>query len=74
VRDVAHIQIDVDAIAQVTLDVFDMLGRKVERVQLGNVVGNTTFDYNTSNLANGVYNMHLTIGDKFVSKKITVAK
>jgi len=74
VQDVAHIQIDVDAAATVTLDVFDMLGRKVERVQLGTAVGNTTFDYNTSNLVNGIYNLHLTVGDKFVSKKITVAK
>ena len=74
VRDVAHIQIDVDATAVVTLDVFDMLGRKIERVQLGTAVGNSTFDYNTSNLANGIYNLHLTVGDKFVSKKITVAK
>lgn len=74
VSDVAHIQIDVDASAVVTLDVFDMLGRKIERVQLGTAVGNSTFDYNTSNLSNGVYNLHLTVGDKFVSKKITVAK
>lgn len=74
VKDVAHIQIDVDATAVVTLDVFDMLGRKIERVQLGTAVGNSTFDYNTSNLANGIYNLHLTVGDKFVSKKITVAK
>ncbi len=74
VRDIAHIQIDVDATAEVTLDVFDMLGRKIERVQLGTAVGNSTFDYNTSNLSNGIYNLHLTVGDKFVSKKITVAK
>lgn len=74
VREVAHIQIDVDATAEVTLDVFDMLGRKIERVQLGTAVGNSTFDYNTSNLPNGMYNLHLTVGDKFVSKKITVAK
>lgn len=74
VSNVAFIQIDVDAAADVTLDVFDMLGRKIERVQLGTAVGNTTFEYNTSNLSNGIYNLHLTVGDKFVSKKITVAK
>jgi len=74
VNEVAFIQIDVDVVSDVTLDVYDMLGRKVERVNLGTVVGNTTLDYNTSNLTNGMYNLHLTVGDKFVSKKITVVK
>lgn len=73
-KDVAFIQLDVDAASEVTLEVYDMLGQLVNTVQYGTVVGNTTLDYDTSDLTNGMYNLHLQVGEVFVSKKITVAK
>ena len=74
VADLAYIQLDLDAVSNVTLDVYDILGRKIDNVQYGTVIGNTTLNYSTDKLNNGVYTIHLTVGETLVSKKITIAK
>jgi hypothetical protein len=54
----------------VTLSVYDFTGKRIDSKQLKNNAG--AVQYNTAQLAEGVYILSVTIADKTVTKKLTV--
>ena len=61
--------------ANVTLEVFDITGKKVQTVEEGKqFAGNHSIQFNASNLQAGVYFYTLTAGENRVSKRMTLVK
>jgi hypothetical protein len=58
------------------LDVYDVNGRKVQRLFNGKVDANTSKSFNlqSKGLANGVYVLRYTLNGKFLNKKVVLAK
>lgn len=64
-----------DKDSDVTLEVFDILGRKVITLFSGQkVAGNHTVTFNTGNLSSGVYFYRLVTNSKVLVKKLTLIK
>jgi hypothetical protein len=61
--------------AMVTLRVFDVTGRVVDRlVQSFEAEGTHTLDWNSASRPNGIYFYQLTSGDQTVTRKVTLLK
>ncbi|MFT4759510.1 MAG: hypothetical protein ACI9XO_002289 [Paraglaciecola sp.] len=72
--DVVNIQLNLETAADVNVRVMNAVGQVVATQQYNNVVGNRVIPFNGSNLANGVYTIHMTVGDKLVTKKVMLQK
>ena len=60
--------------SEITIEVFDALGNKVESTNKGNLgAGSYTHEINTANYANGVYLVSVTSGETVITRRITVA-
>jgi hypothetical protein len=66
---------DVSRAADVKLEVYDMLGRKVkELVNERKAAGTYTVSFDASELSSGMYIYRLQAGDMVLSKKMTLIK
>jgi hypothetical protein len=54
------------------VSIFDMLGKKIYDVNLGNVNGNVIRTINTATYAKGIYNVQLTVNNKNYTTRIVI--
>ncbi|MDB4082713.1 Omp28-related outer membrane protein [Vicingaceae bacterium] len=74
-KDITNISIDLEDRENVSVMVRDITGKEVMSQDLGLIAqGNQRIALNVSMLSNGIYFTTLRIGDKLVTKKITVNK
>ena len=70
-----NISINLTQSANVSVRIFDMVGREVYTKNAGKLnFGINTINVNTSNFANGVYMYQVTVGDETKTGKFNVAK
>lgn len=73
--DVANVNINLATAQNVRVSIYNTLGEVVSSEDGGNMsAGSHLFRMNTSNLNSGVYFVNIQLGDKLVTKKITVTK
>lgn len=73
--DVTYISYELVEGSNVTLDVFDITGKKIQSMEQGKqFAGNHTIEFNGNNLQAGVYFYTLTAGENRVTKRMTVVK
>ena len=71
----AQIRYQVASQAQVTLEVYDVLGRKVRTlVDEPQAGGSYTVSFDGSNLSSGMYFIHLKAGETVKLRKMTLIK
>ena len=66
------ISVNLDAAADIQLQVYNMLGQQVASQDYGRGNGSMTLPFDGSRLAPGAYTFHLTMGDKVAVKKVVV--
>ncbi|HKJ30830.1 MAG TPA: T9SS type A sorting domain-containing protein, partial [Balneolales bacterium] len=70
-----RIAFDVPKKSEVSLKVYDMLGRKVATlVNQDKAAGHYTLNFDAQHLSSGVYIYRLQVGNKVISKKMTLIK
>ncbi|MDF1696809.1 MAG: choice-of-anchor J domain-containing protein [Saprospiraceae bacterium] len=67
-----NIDINLQESADVTLEVLDMMGKRITKQNLGTLYGNNRMTYDVSEFNTGMYLFRVTAGDKVSTKKITV--
>lgn len=72
--DVVNIQLNLEAATDVNIRVMNAMGQVIATQEYDGVVGNRIIPFDGSNLANGVYTIHMTVGDKLVTKKVMLQK
>jgi hypothetical protein len=73
--DVTYIKYELMEAANVTFNVFDITGKKVQSIEEGKqFAGNHAIEFNGNNLQAGVYFYTLTAGDSQVTKRMTLVK
>lgn len=71
----ANFDVTLSQPANVTLRIFDMIGREVYTQNPGRLnTGKHTFDINTSAFSNGIYLYQIIVGDEIKTGKFNVAK
>ena len=63
----------VDA-ADVTIQVYNSVGQMVGQQDFGKLSGEQNIPFNGTNLSEGVYIMHIVVGEQVVTKRLTIAK
>jgi PKD repeat protein len=72
---ITSISFTVNQTANVELSVVDLLGNKIAVIESENKLkGNYKTDWNSENIAEGIYILQLKVGNQLSSKKIVVAK
>ena len=72
--DISTISLDLANPAEVTISVFNQVGQLVGQERFGQLAGEQTIPLNGSNLAEGMYYVHITVGDQVVTKKVTIVR
>lgn len=70
--DVANIEVKAENNENVSLTVINMMGQQVASRDYGKLNGEFVLPFVSSNFPNGIYTIHLKIGNKFASKQIVV--
>ena len=69
------ISYDISAASEVTLEIFDVLGHKVDFLNLGRQsAGNHSFEYSAGQLPSGIYFYRLQAGEFSDMKKMVLMK
>jgi len=74
VQDIANISMNFENSVEVKVSVINSLGQTVSTRNFGEQSGNFQLQYDMANLDSGMYMMHITAGDKFITKKINKVK
>ncbi|MFK7776268.1 MAG: T9SS type A sorting domain-containing protein [Saprospiraceae bacterium] len=70
----ATINVNLESSATVTVEVMNSVGQTVSRVDYGTLTGNQNLTLDGTNLNSGVYFVHVRVGDKLATKRVTIAK
>lgn len=71
----AQVDFTLEEAGEISLDVFDVLGRRVAQVASGEyAAGRHVLPLNTNDLASGVYVVRLTAGSQVAVQRVTVAR
>jgi hypothetical protein len=74
-RDFIHITSGIGEKANITMNVYDLSGKKLESVSYDrNSPGKQTFELNTSNLDPGTYLLQIRSGNSSSTQKVTILK
>jgi hypothetical protein len=75
-RDVSNVQFELEIESDATLEVYDMNGRLVEQLFSGYAKSNVIhrFQFDGSDLSQGIYIYRLTTQDEVVNEKFVIAK
>ncbi|MGN6569698.1 MAG: T9SS type A sorting domain-containing protein [Flavipsychrobacter sp.] len=75
VQGLANFAVDLNQSANVSLKIYDMVGREVYMTNAGKLgAGKHTLSANTDNFANGIYMYQVTVGDETKTGKFNIAK
>ncbi|MEM6964202.1 MAG: Omp28-related outer membrane protein, partial [Bacteroidota bacterium] len=70
----AFIQLNLESSQRVTVEIVNSVGQSVSRVDYGTLSGAQTLDIDGSNLHSGIYFVHVRMGEKLATKRVTIAK
>ncbi|MCZ4410578.1 T9SS type A sorting domain-containing protein [Cryomorphaceae bacterium 1068] len=75
-RDLSNVEFQLETESRTTLEVYDMNGRLVEQIFSGNAESNIPyrFQFDGSDLSQGIYIYRLTTQDEVVNEKFMIAK
>jgi hypothetical protein len=71
-NDLTYINFSTPTAGDVTISLFDAVGRNIRNAKVGSSPGVNTYQINTSDLRSGVYMYSVTYGGKTISKKMIV--
>jgi thiol-disulfide isomerase/thioredoxin len=71
--DATFMNVNVPTASKVSVEVFNLMGQRVGFQSFGTQYGTQTFKYDTSDLTSGVYLFNLTVGNKKVTRKVSVS-
>jgi hypothetical protein len=70
-----NVRINLESSANnVSIQVFNSVGQLVASQNYGTQSGDLIYPFNTANLANGLYQLKIQIGDEIISKSVVVSK
>ena len=69
-----YVQINLEAPTDVVMTVLNSVGQQVAYKDYGKLTGELMLPVNGSNFENGMYYIHLSVGDKLVTKKLNLIK
>ncbi len=72
--DETSIEVTTNEAVEVSVSVFNTLGQQVAARAYGKLVGENILPFVAGDLANGIYTIHVKMGDKLAVKKVTVQK
>ena len=72
--DEASIEISTATNVEVSVKVFNVMGQQVAARDYGKMSGANILPFVSGNLPNGIYTVHVQMGDKLATKKVTVQK
>ena len=70
----ATIELSLETSSDVLVEAFNAVGQRVNVTDYGTLAGTNVLTFDTSNLANGVYSIHIKLDNANIIKKITVQK
>jgi len=72
-NETTFMKVNVPSTSRVSLEVFNIMGQRVDFQNYGtHSSGAQTFKFDSSNLINGIYLFNLVVGDKKVTRKVSV--
>ncbi len=72
--DIAMVRVELEEQSDVTVQVFNNLGQVVLNRNFGQLSGDMILPLNTAEYSNGLYNVHVTVDGKIITKKLMIAK
>ena len=69
-----NIRIQLDEAKDVSMQVMNALGEVVAERDYGSIQGDLILPFHSQNLADGIYYIHVRLGDKLATKKVTIAR
>ena len=72
--DEANIEISTATNVEVSVKVFNVMGQQVAARDYGKMSGANILPFVSGGLPNGIYTVHIQMGDKLATKKVTVQK
>ena len=70
----ATIEISTATSVEVSVKVFNVMGQQVATRDYGKMTGANILPFVTGSLPNGIYTVHVQMGDKLATKKVTIQK
>ncbi|MBI3510718.1 MAG: T9SS type A sorting domain-containing protein [Bacteroidetes bacterium] len=67
-----QISLSLSSATNVRMEIFDVLGEKVDAVDLGTTV-NVNYNYRTAALSNGIYFFRISSGKEVITKRVTIS-
>lgn len=72
--DIATVEFNMAQAANVTFNVYNMLGELVHTEGLGTIEGENLINFNGSDLEAGMYMFHMVLGEQVISKRVSLTK
>ena len=72
--DVTNIRLKMTEAADVNIRVMNAVGQLIEMQEYTNLAGDNIIPFSGAGLANGMYYIHITIGDTLVTKKVMLSR
>jgi thiol-disulfide isomerase/thioredoxin len=70
----ANIEISTASNVEVSVKVFNVMGQQVAARNYGKMSGKNILPFVSTSLPNGIYTIHVQMGDKLATKKVTIQK
>jgi Secretion system C-terminal sorting domain len=71
---VTNVRLNLTTAKDVTMQVFDAVGKLVAERSYGEMVGEQTLPFNGANLTNGMYFIHVRMGDTLATQRVYLSK
>jgi Outer membrane protein Omp28/Secretion system C-terminal sorting domain len=71
---VTNVTLNLTTAKDVTMQVYDAVGKLVAERSYGEMVGEQTLPFNGANLTNGMYFIHVRMGDTLATKRVYLSK
>jgi hypothetical protein len=72
-NDATFMKVNIPTASNVNVEVFNLMGQRVGFQNFGTQNGAQTFKFDTADLTSGVYLFNLTVGNKKVTRKVSVS-
>ena len=72
--DVTNVGLELDTPSEVSMVVYNNLGQQVAARSYGELSGEVLLPFNAANFAEGIYQFHISINGKIITKKVVLTK
>jgi len=73
-NDITNIELELEQTQDVTLSIFNSVGQRVAYREYGQLQGEMILPFDGTNMSNGLYHIHIQLGDAVVTKKVMLAR